>query len=244
MNDDLDNIQYSPIRNYPYAEWFREVQYNGKSLSTTERKEFISVADETVEGYIEGLPILKRLLEDNSGKQDEFHKTYSVLLPVMQFVLITLIDDMVICKYFILADTDYDKRFMRGKMKVILNEGFKRLYGFNEKAQKESEWNKLEPILKYFPNEIKQQYTHLSDLLNKHSSTSSWWRDERNVETHLDAGKLYASRCEEVNESKVVMESSKLFDTLFAVDLFLTNMHACLRNFLVEMYHQGKLKEE
>lgn len=44
----------------------------------------------------------------------------------------TMCDRMVAGKYFILADTDYDKRFMRGKMKVFLNEGFKRLYGYNE----------------------------------------------------------------------------------------------------------------
>ena len=32
---------------------------------------------------------------------------------------------MVAGKYFILADRDYDRRFMRGKLFVILNEGFK-----------------------------------------------------------------------------------------------------------------------
>lgn len=243
MSDEIHNIQYSPIRNYRYDLFFRDVKYNGTVLNQSERAEFTKVSDETIAEYSKGLPLTNQILVSIKDQNDDFHIIQRTIVSVMQFVLITLIDDMVICKYFILADTDYDKRFMRGKMKVILNEGFKRLYGFNEKAQKESEWNKLEPILKYFPNEIKQQYTHLSDLLNKHSSTSSWWRDERNVETHLDAGKLYASRCEEVNESKVVMESLKLFDTFFAVDLFLTNMHACLHNSLVEMYLRGEIKK-
>ena len=244
MNEDLCNIQYSPIRNYPYAKWFREVQYNGKSLSTTERKEFISVDDETISSYAEGLPMVKRILEDNSKKHDEFHETYSVLLSVLQFVQITMIDSIVISKYFILADIDYDRRFMRGKMKVILNEGFKKLYGFNENTHKVSEWNRLAGIMKYFPREMINQYQELSALLDVHSKSSSWWKDERDVETHLDADKLYDSRCEEIEESKVMMDSLKLFDTLFAVDLFLTNMHGCINNTLIDKYKRGELSEE
>lgn len=50
-----------------------------------------------------------------------------------------MIDSMVVGKYFILADRDYDQRFMRGKLFVILKEGFKKLYGFNEKSHKKSE---------------------------------------------------------------------------------------------------------
>lgn len=71
MNEDLDNIQYSLIRNYPYAEWFRERQYNGKTLTEAERKELITVADETTSSYAEGLPMLKKMLEDNRGKHGQ-----------------------------------------------------------------------------------------------------------------------------------------------------------------------------
>lgn len=244
MSEDTDNNQYSPIRNYDYVRFFRDVQYNGTSLSQSDRAEFTKVSDETIADYSKGLPLTNQILVSIKDRNDDFHIIQRTIVSVMRFVLITIIDDMVICKYFILADKDYDKRFMRGKMKVILNEGFKQLYGFGEKAHKESEWHRLEPILKYFPDEIKQQYTHLTYLLDQHSITSTWWRDERVAETHLDAEKLYASRCEDVNESKVMMESLKLFDTLFAVDLFLTNMHACFRNSLVDMYLRGELKEE
>ena len=41
MNEDLANLLYSPIQNYKYAQWFEEVQYNGKTLSDAERKEFV-----------------------------------------------------------------------------------------------------------------------------------------------------------------------------------------------------------
>ncbi len=242
MMNELDNIQYSPIRSHPYKQWFRDVQFNGKILNTTERKEFIAIADETISGYYEGLPMISSELERIKDLHDEYHEMYRTLLSVMLFVMITMIDSMAISKYFILADKDYDRRFMRGKMKVILNEGFKRLYGFKE--GKDSKWDELGSILKYFPEEIKKQYQELSSLLEEQAKYSSWWKDERDSETHLDAEKLYASRCEDVIESKVMMDSLKLFNALYAVDGFLINMHVCINNFLINKYQRRELKEE
>lgn len=242
MNE-FNHIQYSPIRKHPYKQWFREVQYNGKFLNSTERKEFVAVVDEIISGYYEGLPMITSELERIKDLSDEYHEMYRTLLSVMLFVMITMIDSMTISKYFILADKDYDRRFMRGKMKLIHNEGFKKLYSFNDNAKKKSEWNRITLILKYFPQEILNQNKELSILLESHSKSSTWWKDERDLETHLDAEKLYESRCEDIIESKVMMESLKLFDTLFAVECFLTNMHSCINNFLVDKYLRGELKE-
>jgi DNA-binding ferritin-like protein (Dps family) len=244
MTTESEHFQYSPIWNHPYERWFREVQYNGKVLNTIERKEFVKVVDETILDFSEGLPLLKEILEQIKDLHDEYHNAYRVIISVIQSTVITMIDNMVVGKYFILADKDYDRRFMRGKMKVILNEGFKKLYGFDEKSHKKSEWNRLAPILKYFPEDIQNQYKQLSSLLEEHSMSSSWWKDERNVETHLDIEKLYESRCEEVVESKVMMDSLKLYNTLYAVNLFLTNAHSCFYNYLLTKYKQGELKEK
>ena len=243
MTNEFDNIQYSPIWNHRYEEWFQEVQYNGNELNAAAKREFIKIADETIVDYSEGLPLLKETLEQIKDLHDQYNNANRIVISVMQFTIITMIDSMVISKYFILADKDYDRRFMRGKMMVILNEGFKKLYGFDAKSHKKSEWNKLVPILKHFPENIKNQYNQLSSLLEGHAKSSSWWRDERNVETHLDIEKLYISRCEDVVESKVMLDSLKLFRTLYAVDLFLSNMHTCLYNYLVDKYHRGELKE-
>ena len=60
----------------------------------------------------------------------------------------------------------------------------------------------------------------------------------------MDAEKLYESRQEDIIESKVMMDSMKLFDTLFAVNHFLTNMHNCLYNYMVDKYRRGELKDE
>ena len=243
MNEEFADVQCAQIREYKYAQWFNEVQYNGKTLSESERKEFISVIDDTIAQYSEGLPLMISILEDTKEQHDDYHEIDRAVVSVCLFVVITMIDSMVAGKYFILADREYDRRFMRGKLFVILNEGFKKLYGFNEKSYKKSEWDKLQSIMKYFPGVINRQYQELTYLLEKQSHTSFWWKDERNYETHLDAGKLYKSRQEEIVESKVMMDSMKLFNTLLAVSHFLSNVHACIFNFLVGKYRRGELSE-
>lgn len=243
MNEDLANLQYSPILDYKYARFFDEVQFNGKTLSDAERKEFVAVIDETIAQYSEGLPMMHDTLESIKDQHDDYHEIERTVLSVMQFVLITIIDSMVASKYFILADGDYDRRFMRGKLMVILNEGFKRLYGFDEKTNKKSEWDRLLPLMCRFPEVINRQYQELTYHLEKHAKSSSWWKEERNLETHMDTEKLYLSRQEEIIESKVMMDSMKLFNTLSAVNSFLTNVHTCLFNYLVEKYKRGEIKE-
>lgn len=157
MNEEFAGIKYAQIKEYRYARWFNEVQYNGKTLSESERKEIISVIDYTIAQHSEGLPLMTSILEHTKEKHDEYHKVHRTVILVYLFVLITMIDSLVAGKYFILADHDYDRRFMRGKLFVILNEGFKKLYGFNEKSNKKSEWNKLMPLMKYFPEAINRQ---------------------------------------------------------------------------------------
>lgn len=243
MKEEFADIQYAQIKEYNYTQWFNEKQYNGKILSESERKEFISVVDGIIAQHSEGLPLMISILEDAKEQHDEYHEINRIVASVYLFVLITMIDSMVAGKYFILADRDYDRRFMRGKFFVILNEGFKKLYGFNDKSHKNSEWNRLLPIMKYFPEVINRQYQDLTYLLEKQSHTSSWWKDERNFETHLDVEKLYKSRQEEVVESKVMMDSMKLFNVLMAVSNFLVNVHTCIFNFLVGKYRRGELSE-
>lgn len=243
MHEDLDNIQYSPILDYKYARFFEEVQYNGKTLSDAERKELVAVINETIAQYSEGLPMMHEMLESTKGQHDDYHEIDRTVVSVMQFVLITMIDSMVASKYFILADNDYDRRFMRGKLMVILNEGFKRLYGFDEKTHTKSEWDRLLPMMGRFPEVINRQYQELTYHLEKHAKSSSWWKEERNLETHMDAEKLYISRLEEIIESKVIMDSMKLFNTLLAVNHFLSNVHACLFNYVVGKFHRGEITE-
>lgn len=242
--EDLDFRTYSPILNYRYDRWFQQVEYNGRTLNEDERKEFVKVIDETVSTFTSGLPMLVDELKRSEGLEDDFHKISRAIYSVSLFVVMTMCDCMVAGKYFILAENDYYKRFIRGKMKVILNEGFKKLYGYIEKNKKESEWFRLLDYMKYFPEVINRQYQDLTFQLEKQSKISTWWRDERNYEIHIDSEKLYDSRMVEIEESKEMMETHRLYDALLAVNHFLTNAHACLRNYLVEKYRRGEIKIE
>ena len=127
MNEDLANIQYAPIWNYKYSNWFKTVQYNNKTLSDSERKELVTVIDETVAQFSSGLPMMHKYQETIKNYQDEYHVIDRTVNSVILFLITTMIDNMVASKYFLIADKDYDRRFMRGKLMVILNEGFKRL---------------------------------------------------------------------------------------------------------------------
>ena len=242
-NNNIEKIYFRPIPNYPYARWFSEGQFNGKTMTENVRSQMVSIIDEHVTEFSQSFSKIINNLNQVKEKQDEFHIMYQTVISVMVFVAQTMTDSMVISKYFVLADKDYDKRFMRGKMAVILNEGFKKLYGFENRTKPKSEWRKLKSVLHYFPEEIKLQYHELTTLLEKHSTSSSWWRDDRNVETHLDCEKLYMSRNTELVEGKVMLESLMLFDALYAVYLFLGNMHSCIQNTLNEQYLNGELKE-
>ena len=65
MSDDFASIRFKPIWKYKYAQYFQETQYNGKTLSTDERKQFVAVIDETIAQFSEGFPLLQRN-ENNS----------------------------------------------------------------------------------------------------------------------------------------------------------------------------------
>ena len=233
-----DDFHFSPIRDFHYDEYFQNFLHNGKVINDEDRNEFIKGLDESIAIYSDGLPMLKDALANYKDSDNEFIKAYRTVLSVVQFVVITSIDCLVIGKYFLLADKDYDKRFMRGKMKVILNEGFKKLYGFNDNSKKKSEWNKLSKVMKFLPENVKCQYNHLTELLERHATSSLWWKDDRDVETHLDTENLYESRCADIVESKVMIDSVTLFSTLYAMNQFLTNVHSCFHNTIVMSYQR------
>ena len=86
------------------------------------------------------------------------------------------------------------------------------------------------------------EYEKLSDLLDRHSKSSSWWKDERNLETHLDTEELYESRREEVFESVVMNDALTLVGVLYMVQNFMIDSYACICNILLEKSKNQKVK--
>lgn len=209
------------------------VYYNNKVLSDREREEFKIMSEETIRKFsesIEGFYELSQIFQSSQNKEHD--KITKTILDVGIFTSYTFCDCVTLIKHFVLSSNSYDKSFFRGKLKILLNEGFKNLYGFNDKQQKKSYYIKLGEIIKYFPGFQSEYNSILLDL--KHlSEQSSWWKDERNIEVHLDMSQLYKTRHEEINESKVAMESHLLIDLLVQINRLMGRMHQAYLNHMM-----------
>ena len=69
----------------------------------------------------------------------------------------------------------------------------------------------------------------LADL-DQISKRDSWWKEVRNAEVHIDIPPLYESRHEEINESKVVMETMELIDFFIKFNDLIARMGNALIN--------------
>lgn len=209
------------------------IHYNNKVLSDREREEFKIMSEETIREFsesIEGFYELSQIFQSSQNKEHD--KITKTILDVGIFTSYTFCDCVTLIKHFVLSSNSYDKSLFRGKLKILLNEGFKNLYGFNDKQQKKSYYIKLGEIIKYFPGFQSEYNSILLDL--KHlSEQSSWWKDERNIEVHLDMSQLYKTRHEEINESKVAMESHLLIDLLVQINRLMGRMHQAYLNHMM-----------
>ena len=244
MDKDIYQIPYEVLYDHNYATWFQDYQFSNVTLTKAQREDLSKGIDEAIEQFSEGLPMAYNELENIKDLHDEYHNIERIITSVSLFTVITMVDSMIATKLFILAEKDHDKRFLRGKLKVILNEGFKKLFGFiNTSSNKESEWTRLGSIMRFFPETIQFQYQKVTVHLTNSALSSSWWKDVRDPETHMQAEKLYTSRMEEIIESEVVRDSLKLFDTFMAVNQFLGEANKCMINYLLKKRDLGELKD-
>lgn len=189
----------------------RELNYNNKILSEQERIEFCKKSDEFINQFSEFIEEIHQLAKEvPKSENTDFDKIVKISSSIGTFIGYTFCDCIVLTKLFVMATNSYEKSFLRGKLKVQLNEGFKKLYGYNKKKYKDSYCAQLENIITYFPG-FKAEFGKLSSDLEQ-ISKNPWWKEERNTEVHIDATKLYELRHEEINESKVAMEASILTD--------------------------------
>ena len=209
------------------------IYYNNKVLSAQEREEFRIRAEETIEIFTESIDGFCELYQKYKPSQNKVHdKITKTVLDVGIFTCYTYCDCTVLLKHFILSTDLYEKRLFRGKLKVLLNEGFKNLYGFNDKQRKKSYYIKLGEIMNYFPG-FQSEYDSILLKLKQLSEQSTWWKDERNIEVHLDMSQLYKSRHEEINESKVAMEAHLLIDLLVQINRLMGRMHQAYIDYMM-----------
>ena len=202
------------------------IRYNNKVLSPLEREEFRIRSEEAIEVFAESIDGFCELYQEYKPSQNKAHdKITKTVLDVGIFTCYTYCDCTVLLKL-------YEKSLFRGKLKVLLNEGFKRLYGFNDKQQKKSYYIKLGEIMNYFPG-FQLEYDSILLNLKQLSEQSTWWKNERNTEVHLDMSQLYKARHEEINESKVAMEAHLLIDLLVQINKLMGRMHQAYIDYMM-----------
>lgn len=209
------------------------IYYNNKVLSAQEREEFRILSEETIRDFSESIEGFYELSQEFKPSQNkEFDKITKTVLDVGIFTSYTFCDCVALLKHFVLSSNTYDKSLFRGKLKVLLNEGFKNLYGFNDKQREKSYYIKLGEIINHFPG-FKSEYNSILLKLKQLSEQSAWWKDERNIEVHLDMTQLYKSRHEEINESKVAMEAHLLIDLLVQINKLMGRMHQAYIDYMI-----------
>ena len=209
------------------------IYYNNKVLSAQEREEFRIMSEETIRDFSETIEGFYELSQEFKPSQNKDHdKITKTVLDVGIFTSYTFCDCVALLKHFVLSSNAYDKSLFRGKLKVLLNEGFKSLYGFNDKQRKRSYYIKLGEIMNYFPG-FQLEYDSILLKLKQLSEQSTWWKDERNTEVHLDMSQLYKTRHEEINESKVAMESQLLIGLLVQINKLMGRMHQAYIDYMI-----------
>lgn len=209
------------------------IYYNNKVLSAQEREEFRIMSEETIRDFSETIEGFYELSQEFKPSQNKDHdKITKTVLDVGIFTSYTFCDCVALLKHFVLSSNAYDKSLFRGKLKVLLNEGFKSLYGFNDKQRKRSYYIKLGEIMNYFPG-FQLEYDSILLKLKQLSEQSTWWKDERNTEVHLDMSQLYKARHEEINESKVAMESQLLIGLLVQINKLMGRMHQAYIDYMM-----------
>lgn len=209
------------------------IHYNNKILSPQEREEFRIRSEEAIEVFAESIDGFCELYQEYKPSQNKAHdKITKTVLDVGIFTSYTFCDCVALLKHFVLSSNAYDKSLFRGKLKVLLNEGFKSLYGFNDKQRKRSYYIKLGEIMNYFPG-FQLEYDSILLKLKQLSEQSTWWKDERNTEVHLDMSQLYKARHEEINESKVAMEAHLLIDLLVQINRLMGRMHQAYIDYMM-----------
>ena len=202
----------------------QELQYNNKILSQEERVKFNDLADEMIATFSESIDGMYKISREYTDMNNIYHRVSKIMCDVSVFVSYAFADCVVLTKLFVNASVAYEKSLLRGKLKVHLNECFKKLYGFTNQSKKVSYVAKLKEIMPYFHG-LDREFARILDDLEEFSNRDSWWKDIRCAEVHMDVPILYESRHEEINESQVVMETMRLIPFINSLNALLARMN-------------------
>lgn len=202
----------------------QELQYNNKILSQEERVKFNDLADEMIATFSESIDGMYKISKEYTDINNIQNKVSKIMCDVSVFVSYAFADCVVLTKLFVNTSVAYEKSLLRGKLKVHLNECFKKLYGYTNQSKKVSYAAKLKEIMPHFHGPDRE-FARILDDLEEISKRDSWWKEVRCAEVHMDVPILYESRHEEINESQVVMETMRLIPFINRFNALLARMN-------------------
>lgn len=202
----------------------QELQYNNKILSQEERVKFNDLADEMIATFSESIDGMYKISKEYTDMNNIQNKVSKIMCDVSVFVSYAFADCVVLTKLFVNTSVAYEKSLLRGKLKVHLNECFKKLYGYTNQSKKVSYAAKLKEIMPHFHGPDRE-FARILDDLEEISKRDSWWKEVRCAEVHMDVPFLYESRHEEINESQVVMETMRLIPFINRFNALLARMN-------------------
>ena len=203
---------------------FQELQYNNKILSQEERVKFNDLTYEMIATFSESIDGMYKISKEYTDMNNIQNKVSKIMCDVSMFVSYAFADCVVLTKLFMNTSVAYEKSLLRGKLKVHLNECFKKLYGFTNQSKKVSYAAKLKEIMPHFYGPDRE-FARILDDLEEISKRDSWWKEVRCAEVHMDVPILYESRHEEINESQVVMETMRLIPFINRFNALLARMN-------------------
>ena len=210
-----------------------QFQYNNKILSQEERVKFNDLADEMIATFSESIDGMYTISREYTDMNNIHHRVSKIMCDVSVFVSYAFADCVVLTKLFVNTSIAYEKRLLRGKLKVHLNECFKKLYGFTNQSKKVSYAAKLKEIMPHFHGPDRE-FARILDDLEEISNKDSWWKEVRCAEVHMDVPILYESRHEEINESQVVMETMRLIQFIIRFNALLPRMNQAHINYMFD----------
>ena len=209
-----------------------KISYNNKVLNEQERMKLCEEADDAVRHFAESIDGMHEWAEKVASNENKGFRTIErEFIDISIFLAYCYCDISLITKQFVQSNNSYEKSFLRGKLKVLLNESFKKLYGFAKKTKEEPYFARLKKLGALFP-QFSSEIQVFEKELHEYSIMDSWWKDERDAEVHWGIEKLYQYRHEEVNESKVMMEAHFKIDILLRVNFFISTLHKAFIAFL------------
>ena len=168
---------------------------------------------------VDGIHATKKLFSTLSSINSERIAALAKLYDISLYVSLLSGDYVVLFHQFLSSDFLYERKYAMAKLYPLMNESFKRLYGFvNEKTgqvklSSDAYWKDIQELVPLMNETEQVLYDELEDLLLKKASYS-WWKDVRDAEVHLDAEKIYKYRCEQEDENVAIRDAISFYDVL------------------------------